>query len=124
MVVVKTDRTFVYGRFFVAGPRRAPRRPFSPAGAVPAPDIAIEILREPSATELLGKLYHKTAYGQWEPVDPGSVESYSWYQAFVKAPRTVRFAMEGSPGHWEVLNFRRQSDENGFYVAAGLRYAG
>ncbi len=116
---VKTANTFVYGHFVWPTRRRqVPPRPGSE-------DIAVEILREYSSTELVGKLYERPDFSEWEPIAPVSVLSKPWYKWFLEAPgstsRHLYFAMEGS-GYWEVVNFRNESDEMGPYVAVALKY--
>jgi len=129
---VKTANTFVYGHFVWPGRKdQVPPRPGSE-------DVAVEILREYSSTELVGKLYERRAFNfsEWEPIVPGSASSKAWYKLSeapaslgpvtkAVAPQRIRprlyFAMEGS-GYWEVVNFRNESDETGPYVAVALKY--
>ena len=83
--------------------------------------VAIEILREFSATELVGKVYIRGPAAGWVPVDPSTLADYDWYKHFGKQGWQVNFDMEPA-GRWNVLNFRTESDERGPYVAAALRY--
>jgi hypothetical protein len=84
------------------------------------PDIAIEVLREFSATELVGKLFSKSV-GGWQLMTSVGVGNYVWYQDFTAA-KGVQFIMQGSDP-WDVLFFRPESDEAGPYVAVGLKLA-
>jgi hypothetical protein len=118
---VKTANTFVYGHFVWPGRKDQPLpRPGSE-------DIAVEILREYSSTELVGKLYERRAFSfsEWEPIAPASASSKAWYKWLSEASgslsRRLYFAMDGS-GYWEVVNFRNESDETGPYVAVALKY--
>ncbi len=128
---VKSNRTFVYGHFTWPGKKHggaegpeASERLAGP-GLEPVPpgreDIAIEILREYSANEFVGKLYRRAFSGDWTPMEPSSVASYEWYDESPKA-RALTFEMEGS-GSWEVLHFRTESDDTGPYIAVALKYA-
>jgi hypothetical protein len=128
MYVKTSSTTFVYGRFVWPKPKERTR--YQPAPA-PLPvgyeDIAIEVLREYSSAEFLGKLYARgeffgsPAVADWSPIAPAKVSSYDWYKWFSSKQQHLYFAMEGS-GYWEVINFRNESDENGPYVAVGLKY--
>ncbi len=114
---VKTSRTFVYGELHPLGLGRALSRSSGDA----EPEFAIEIMREHSANEFVGKLYRKSSSGNWVPVDPGVLSGPAWRQRFSeKTP--MRFEMAGS-GVWKVLHFRTESDETGPYVAIALQYA-
>jgi hypothetical protein len=110
MMSVKTSRPFVYGHFS-RPPADYEALTFLPPGSE---NLAVEILREFSANEFVGKLYYKSSLGDWTPLDPSKLSQYSSYSWF---------EMEGS-GRWEVLHFRAESDEGGPYVAVALRYAG
>jgi hypothetical protein len=112
---VKTTSTFVYGRFI--WPAR--KRPMPPVPGTE--DIAIEILREYSSTELVGKLYERRASVDWVPISPARASSNGWWKWFEQAQSRLYFEMEGS-GYWEVVNFRNESDDTGPYVAVALRY--
>jgi hypothetical protein len=114
-MVIKENRPFAYGRFVAEPTGYGFLSPTSP------PTIALEILREFSAAELVGKVYTKGSVAGWIPVDPGALADYDWYKDF-QQKGSVRFDMEPS-GRWDVLNFRIESDERGPYVAAALRYA-
>jgi hypothetical protein len=93
------------------------------AGLQPEPEFAIEIIREYSANELIGKLHRKSTSGQWVPVDPGTLESPQWKLRFSgTSPGKWKFEMAGS-GLWKVLHLRIESDETGPYVAIALRHS-
>ena len=78
---VTPDKVFIYGRF--KHPGEVPLLPFPFAPTAPigspiisafntAPDVAVEILREFSATELVGKVYVLGRGSAWSPVSqPG-----------------------------------------------------
>ena len=114
-----SQQTFVYGTFL--WPRKGfgstlPERIVSKG----EPDIALEILREFSASEFVGKLYTKPFAGSWEVVQFDRIRSTAWYEGFEKMGQHFVFIMQGS-GPWEVLHFRPESDETGPYVAVALR---
>jgi hypothetical protein len=83
------------------------------------PGIAIEILREFSSTELVGKVFAKTRGGDWAPVSPPGLRLFNWHQEFTKN-KPLGFWIDMS-NPWEVLYFRTESDDTGPYVAVGLR---
>ncbi|GEM_PF-3032829 len=116
-MVVKTSRTFVYGHF------NWPHKRLEPEPPPGRDDIAIEVLREYSANEFVGKLYHKLiSIRDWVPINPSEGSKREWYKWFVKEKRRLVFLMEGS-GAWEVQNFRTESDESGPYLAVALKYS-
>lgn len=127
---VKTGR-FVYGELQPQGLGRF----FSRAAGNDQPEFAVEIIKEYSANELVGKLYRRGYSGQWTPVDPGTLESPEWQQHFSGrsgGPRMPRFGAREIPewkfemagsGVWKVLHLRVESDETGPYVAIALRYS-
>ena len=122
MPVKTNSTTFVYGRFV----RQRGRSPFHRTSVPPLPpgseDFAIEVLREYSSKEFLGKLYARVSYsGDWAPVFPIKAASYDWYKWVSEKHQPLYFAMDGS-GIWEVVNFRNESDESGPYVAVALKY--
>ena len=82
--------------------------------------MAVEILREFGASELVGKLYSRPVAAEWSPVQPSLVHLLPWYEAFTKNPTLVVFDMEGSEP-WQVLFVRRESDEQGIYTAIALK---
>jgi hypothetical protein len=90
--------------------------------------VAVEVIREYSANEFIGKLYAYTSLNQWLPMEPSKLKDqvwFSWYQRFPPAIREKAqpfyFDMEGS-GRWAILHCRNESDESGPYVAIALRY--
>ncbi len=108
-----SNRTFMYGTF--ASPEE-----FSGLRLRELqPDAAIEILREFSASELVGKVYVKGSSGNWAPVSQPAVRDYAWYREFPKN-KDLEFWMDGSDP-WKVLYFRVESDDAGPYVAVGLK---
>jgi len=129
--MVDTNKRFVYGSFFWPGraTKRPPSRPTWVGQTLDAWDqVAIEIIREYGANELIGKMYWKGALNQWLPIQPKLVSDIEWFKIFHKLPEPLRvgtkvyyFEMEGS-GRWSVLHFRTESDEMGPYVAVALRY--
>ncbi len=115
MVYIKTDRPFVYGDFSWGVPRGA-------LGRIPgSAPFGIQILREYSANEFLGKLYMRGSAGTWVPASTYSLNEFRWYQLFKRAQRNLFFEMEGS-GRWAVQHFRDESDETGPYFAVALKY--
>lgn len=111
-------RRFVYGDFQESSqPLSRVAQRILGGGA----EFAIEIVHEPSANQLVGKLHRRLTSSQWLPLSAGKLETYPWYQLFQEG-RHLQFDMEGS-GSWEVLHFRLESDETGPYVAVALQYA-
>ena len=122
MPVKTNSTTFVYGRFS----RQRGRSPFHGSSVPPPPqgsdDIAIEVLREYSSEEFLGKLYARISYsGDWAPIFLTKATSYDWYKWASEEHQPLYFAMEGS-GRWKVVNFRNESDDSGPYIAVALKY--
>lgn len=115
VMVTRTGRTFVYGRFISSSAMRK----LPPSSSLN--EIAIEILREYSATEFVGKLYTRNV-NQWVPIPQQTISNFEWFKLFSKNPRFLRFEMDGG-GEWEVLHFRNESDELGPYTAIALRQA-
>src|SRR5271154_2325004 len=123
---VTPDRIFIYGRFKQPDvvPLSSLLAPNPLGGVIPsafntAADVAVEILREFSATELVGKVYARTrGGGSWAPSSQAGIREYSWYQDFPRLGLILE--TEGSEP-WKVLYFRQESDESGPYVAVGLR---
>lgn len=112
---VTPSRTFIYGDF-----SGMPKTPGSSRAVHAAqPGIAIEILREFSSTELVGKIYAKVRGGNWVPVSQPSLKDFEWYQDFSRKKPLGFWIDMIHP--WEVLYFRTESDGAGPYVAVGLR---
>ena len=111
-----SQQIFVYGTFlWVQKPRTQ-----AFFGSADEPDIALEILREFSASEFVGKLYTKPVIGKWTIAQFEEIRQTAWYEVSEKAPQFIVFDMQGS-GPWEVLHFRIESDESGRYVALAVR---
>ena len=106
---VTPTRTFLYGSLDDPGL----------IGKVAGPDVAIEILREFSASELVGKVYMKGNSGNWNPVSQPAIRDYTWFKDFRKT-KQLKFWMDGS-APWKVLYFRAESDGGGPYMAVGLK---
>ena len=122
--MVERNKRFVYGTFYWPTKKKLgiPR-------IVDMDRVAVEVIRDYGANELVGKIYTKGTANQWIPLDPskeGEVEWFSWYKKFPPGVRNnakmYYFDMEGS-GRWAVLHFRNESDESGTYVAVALRYS-
>lgn len=114
----RSQQIFVYGTFlWIQKPRTQ-----AFFGTADEPDIALEILREFSASEFLAKLYTKPVIGKWMAAEFEQIRQTAWYEVSEKAPQFIVFDMQGS-GPWEVLHFRIESDESatGPYVAVALR---
>jgi len=89
--------------------------------------VALEVIREYSANELLGKIYTRSL-ANWWPLDPSSANNMPWFTFYTSAAPAARtkipifsFEMDGS-GLWRVLHFRNETDETGPYVAVALQY--
>jgi hypothetical protein len=119
-MTVISQRPFVYGTF------RWPRKPFRPLGRIGiAPgeaDIAIEIMREFSPVEFVGKLFVR-GFGNppWVICSPDSLHEYDWYQEYPAFRKHFYFDMAGS-GLWDIIHFRTESDQSGPYTAIALRF--
>jgi len=121
----KHQRPFVYGKFrsprSIPNPRLVPPPQYLP-GVPGEPDVAIEVLREFGASELIGKIYVRT-FGAtpWIPAQWDLIQSTAWYQEYLLVRQHFLFDMVGS-GTWEIVYFRTETDETGPYVAVALRY--
>jgi hypothetical protein len=73
MAYVKTNRTFVYGDFFLSGKKTGLTPIMQP--------FALEILREFSSTEFVGKLYVRLS-DSWVPATRSMLHSYQWYETY------------------------------------------
>jgi hypothetical protein len=129
MGYAKVSRTFVYGDFFLGKKSRS--KPALP-GTQP---FAIEILREFSSTEFIGKLFYR-AGGEWFPANRSMLHNSNWFTDYQKSLKKIHrglnteeefqptkalfFAMEGS-GIWHVQNIRDESDDSGPYIAVALK---
>src|SRR5229473_239108 len=105
MAYVTTNRSFVYGIFYIKAMGRPALR------AVPENPFAIEILREFSASEFIGKLYQRVS-NAWVPMPLNALNDYPWYGVYLRTKGRAKlvFYMEGS-GEWDVQHFREESDE-------------
>jgi hypothetical protein len=117
-MAVTTNRVFMYGYFRAVSDIAS--AVLQVLGSPREPDIAIEVLREFGAMELVGKLFIKSA-GGWQLMTSMGVINYTWYKDFTTG-KAVQFMMQGSDP-WDVLFFRPESDETGPYVAVGLKLA-
>src|SRR5260370_17270170 len=117
------NRVFIYGEFRGGGiptsvMNRVVGRPNDLATE------AIEILREFSPNELIGKIYVLTQDRNYLPVTPYGVGNYTWYKEYKDAAakkETIRFAAKGGDS-WQVLWMRQESDDSGPYIAAALKH--
>ena len=126
LAVNTVEKRFVYGKM---------RWPQNGLAALIPPNwrtrdsVAVEIIREYSASELLGKLYIIGVGGDWTPASFAAIEQLEWYKFYLKLPQqaldagTMAFSMEGS-GDWKIMHFRAESDATGLYVAVALQYMG
>ena len=124
-MVVTEKKTFVYGNFIVLAqkPGARGRNPLGGVtGLTPPPGYspyAIEILREFSPSEFIGKVYQLSGSLRWEVLDPANAKGEGWYRTALKRSHDVKFEMQDS-GQWTVQNVRIESDDQGRYVAAAL----
>lgn len=116
-MAITEKKTFVYGDFKLP-PAKGLEKLTPPPPSRYSP-YAIEILREFSASEFIGKVYQLSASMRWEILDPKDAEREDWYKTALRRPQQVRFEMQGS-GQWTVQNVRVESDDQGRYVAVGL----
>lgn len=108
-----SNRVFLYGTFASPEEYSGLRLKGLPA------DAAIEILREFSASELVGKVYVKARAGNWVAISQPALRDYTWYKEF-SSTKNLEFWTDGSDP-WKVLYFRAESDDAGPYVAVGLK---
>lgn len=126
-------RVFIYGRFLeVQTPSDVTTAGFF--GSIGAPIItppppalppqAIEILREPSVHEFVGKIYVLTSDRNYQPVTPLGVRNFSWFTDYQKAAKNkLKFYFEADLGDlWRVPWLRQESDEAGAYMAAAFEH--
>jgi len=106
--------TFVFGRFVLAV-RNALLMMASP----PYPPIALEILREFSASEFIGKVYVRGRDREWVPVHADGATSYDWFKD--AKTKKIAFDMENSSARWSVLYFRGENAGTGPYLAVAIR---
>ncbi len=111
---------FVYGKF------RSPANVFPPGPlsdllgvASEEESIAVEILREFSPYEFIGKVLVRRGT-EWRPLTPEAASARDWYKRF-QSGVPLSFQIQGS-GSWEIAWFRFESsirDPNP-YVAVAL----
>lgn len=124
-MVAESKRVFIYGNF-LNHEQKARRLPLPQE----AYSNAIEVLREFSATELVGKVYTRTIGGNIQPATPMGAATYNWYRDYLEFLRSGKseeqsLYFETQDGdYWEVLYFRPESDDSGGYVAVALRTEG
>ena len=113
---IAPNRTFVYGTF--TAKTRALRRlgQVKPEIAV-EPDIAIEVLREFSLSEFIGRVHVKGGGGNWMRLTGASLRNYDLYRTYL-SQGDLKFFMQDDT--WNVKYFREESDETGPYVAVAL----
>ena len=126
----QVEKRFVYGTIRWPTKKGPLAHPPGSGSQARANAVAIEILREYSANELLGKLYIMGAGERWTPASFAVLEQSEWYKFYLNLGPEARnatvlfhFEMEGS-GRWKVLHFRAESDNTGPYVAVALQYVG
>jgi hypothetical protein len=127
--MVMNNRVFLYGDF-VERTDRVRNKNLPPPPAPPPslrPSIAIEILREFSSSELIGKIYVQTRDQNWQPVSPLGLNSYDWFSMYRNIQKNEQstnqlYFQTPEKDYWEVLYFRQESDESGAYVATALRH--
>ena len=127
-------RVFIYGQFIIGAEALRNRLPFFPAGQSLSPpplppslDLsteAIEILREFSPLELIGKVYTLGSGRNYAPVTPLGVRNFSWYREYERASRKSEgFYFKVKDGDvWKVLWLRQESDDTGAYIAVALKH--
>jgi len=129
-------RVFIYGKFMTeeeASP--SPLAPFlkaltftgtlSEMSGSELSTEAIEILREPSVLELIGKVYVLTSARNYQPVTPLGVRNFTWYTNYQDAvTKQKKFYFKAKDGDlWLVPWMRLESDETGSYIAVALKHA-
>lgn len=126
-------RVFIYGRFLTeeeAEPSGVP--PFlTPLRLTPPPSFepelsseAIEIMREFSVLEFIGKVYVLTSSRNYQPVTPLGVRNFNWFGNYQKATFSKeKFYFKVKDGDlWKVAWMRPESDEAGAYIAVALKH--
>jgi len=117
------NRVFIYGDF--TEKHKLPFLPPPPRLDDLSP-LAIEILREFSPSELIGKIYVLTQSRNYQPVTPLGVRNYSWYNDYRlasigKSDPHFHFTVKDGD-KWRVLWMRQESDDLGPYMAVALRH--
>lgn len=119
------NRVFIYGEFENEGSL--------PTSLTPPPrfrdtlsPVAIEVLREFSPLELIGKIYVLVQSGSYQPLTPLGVRNYTWYKEYRMASlgdSSARFSFAVKDGDkWRVLWMRQESDDSGPYIAVALKH--
>src|SRR3989442_1541772 len=103
-MVIPLSRTFVYGSFMNKADALRLRRG-EILGLPPRPEVAIEILREFSASEFIGKTYVQAPGGSWQQVTHYGISNYEWFKEFSKG--RLYFKMQDGD-FWDVLHFRKE----------------
>jgi hypothetical protein len=105
---------FVYGKF------RLPAGVSLPGGNPAEESVAIEVLREFSAYEFIGKVFVRRE-PEWRPLTPEAASARDWYIRF-QGGAPVFIEIQGS-GRWEIAWFRFESSirNPNPYVAVALR---
>ncbi len=117
-MVITSKGTFVYGRFVHEGPDL-----WVPPVPSLRPEIAIEIVREFSATEFIGKIYVRTGDSNWGQLTDAGARNYDWYKGVLQGKKGTKWFWEMRGGdRWEVLHFKTEVDESGPYVAVALKH--
>ena len=120
------NRVFIYGEFQSADPASMFLRKLMGGQQSDLATQAIEILREFSPLELIGKLYVLTQGRNYQPVTPMGVREYTWYKDYQKSSlggATEKFHFKVKDGDlWQVLWIRQESDDSGPYIAVALRH--
>jgi hypothetical protein len=124
-------QVFIFGEF-ISQQRLSPPLTIGsplqmPPATVPGLELsteAIEILREPSVLEVIGKIYVLTSNRNYQPVTPLGVRNFNWYREYQTASRTKdKFFFKAKEGDlWHVPWMRQESDESGAYIAVGLKH--
>jgi hypothetical protein len=119
------NRVFIYGRFLSESDYAGIYGILPPPLAV-LPPFALEILREPSLSEVIGKVYaFVSSTRNYLPVTPYGVSNYSWYKELVlpSSQKQEKLFFDVQNGDkWLVRWVRQESDDSGQYIAAGLQH--
>jgi hypothetical protein len=126
-MVAGQKRIFIYGNFADEADRSEDGRTYRILDSQNLPSVAIEILREFSALELIGKIHVLTRDRNWLPVTTSGVSQFEWYKKYQQASRKKEeFYFEGegpqSSDVWRVLYIRQESDDQGSYMAVALKH--
>jgi hypothetical protein len=120
-------RIFIYGRFL----EENEANPSFPLPFIlpklPEPELsteAIEILRELSLFELIGKVYVLTSSRNYQAVTPLGVRNFDWFKQYQQASeKKEKFYFKAKEGDlWRVPWMRLESDDSGSYIAVGLKH--